>query len=99
MSNLERIRTPLHAELLTLAEEASEPARPAHAEAGGATPLPAVRRRVRRKRFAEQTPAGARAAAGRWLSDFSRHGPLQIRRIATRRCSDLFLTEVTYTRW
>lgn len=57
------------------------------------------RPRVRRKRFAEPTPGKAREAAGEWLRDFSRHGPLQIRKIATRECRDRFLTVVTYTRW
>jgi hypothetical protein len=60
---------------------------------------PALRRRVRRKRFAEETAGKARLAAGEWLRDFSRHGPLEIRKITTSACRrDKFLTTVTYVR-
>ena len=59
---------------------------------------PVSRPRVRRKRFAAVTAAKARIAAGEWLHDFSRHGPLDIRRIKTDRHRDVFLTMVIYTR-
>ena len=59
---------------------------------------PVSRPRVRRKRFAARTAGKARTAAGEWLHDFSRHGPLQIRTIRTECYRDTFLTMVTYTR-
>lgn len=59
---------------------------------------PASRPRVRRKRFAAPSASKARIAAGEWLHDFSRHGPLEIRRIKTDRHRDVFLTMVIYTR-
>jgi hypothetical protein len=105
VSDLERSGIPISAELLPgIDGEAAEFQRQddiaaAYPAVGDAAPPRSRRPRIRRKRFAEPTPSQARVAAGEWLRDFSRHGPLQIRRIATRPCSDLFLTEVTYTRW
>jgi hypothetical protein len=63
-----------------------------------AVPTPSSRPRVRRKRFAEATAGAARTAAGEWLRDFTRHGPLEILRIATQPCQAKFLTTVIYTR-
>jgi hypothetical protein len=59
--------------------------------------FPRARKRVRRKRFAARTAGKARTAAGEWLRDFTRHGPLQIQKIATREYQDEFLTVVTFT--
>lgn len=102
MSDLERSRMLLDANLLFLVDDetiaASQRKSAEAAAAVDRSSRNARRPRVRRKRFAERTAGQARAAASVWLRDFSRHGPLQIRRIATRRCSNLFLTEVTYTR-
>ena len=56
------------------------------------------RLRLRRKGFAARTAGEARTAAGAWLNDFNRHGPLDIQNISTRRLPDRFLTVVSYVR-
>jgi hypothetical protein len=50
-----------------------------------------------RKAFQGSTPWGARAAASKWLSDFSEHGPLHIRSIRVIEDGDSFEAVVTYS--
>jgi hypothetical protein len=50
-----------------------------------------------RKAFSGDTPWGARAAASKWLSDFSDHGPLHIRSIRVIEIGEAFEAVVTYS--
>ncbi len=47
--------------------------------------------------FVGETPGVARSAASVWLSDFSQHGPLNIRRISVAQNQDTFAAIVTYS--
>ena len=55
-------------------------------------PLPRMRRA-----FSGDTPWGARAAASKWLSDFTDHGPLHIRSIRVIEVGEAFEAVVTYS--
>jgi hypothetical protein len=50
-----------------------------------------------RKSFAGDTPWHARSAASKWLSDFSRHGPLHIGSIRVIENGNMFEAVVTYS--
>ena len=48
--------------------------------------------------FEGDSPGHARAAASRWLGDFSQHGPLRIRRISvSQNGDDCFVAIVTFS--
>ncbi len=49
------------------------------------------------KVFLGESPGVARSAASVWLSDFSQHGPLSIRRISVAQNQDTFAAIVTYS--
>jgi hypothetical protein len=53
----------------------------------------------RTESFTAASAGKARTAATAWLSDFSRHGPLQIESIITAAKQDQFVTVVTYQAW
>ncbi len=47
--------------------------------------------------FEGDSPGHARAAASKWLGDFSQHGPLRIRRITVSESGETFVAIVTYS--
>lgn len=50
-----------------------------------------------RKAFEGGSPAAARAAASKWLRDFSAHGPLDIHGIRVSEDGERFLATVVYS--
>ena len=47
--------------------------------------------------FEGESPGHARAAASKWLGDFSQHGPLRIRRITVSESGETFVAIVTFS--